>query len=105
MSDNWVIQNLQKALSVWDGKLTEIWQLLTMRPENFKGGAIWSIATTIHGTLQAIGYALLILFFVTGMVKTCGSFADMKRPEQAYDFIRKPSDEVFYQRQFSPHKR
>ncbi len=89
MSDNWVVQNLQNALSVWDGKLTEIWQLLTMSPESFKGGTIWTIARNIHGTLQAIGYALLILFFVTGMVKTCGSFADMKRPEQALKvFVR-----------------
>lgn len=89
MSDNWVIQNLQNALSVWDGKLTEIWQLLTLPPESFKGGTLWSIATTIHGTLQAIGYALLVLFFVTGLVKTCGSFAEMKRPEQALKvFVR-----------------
>jgi hypothetical protein len=39
--------------------------------------------------LQAIGYALLVLFFVVGVVKTCGSFADLKRPEAALKvFVR-----------------
>lgn len=89
MSDNWVIQNLENALATWDEKLAEIWALLTQSPEAFKGGALWNIATTIHGTLQAIGYALLVLFFVVGVMKTCGSFAEMKRPETALKvFVR-----------------
>ena len=32
----------------------------------------------INGALQAIGCALLVLFFVMGVVKTCGSFTDVK---------------------------
>lgn len=89
MSDNWVVQNLQNALSTWDGKLTEIWQLLTMDPQSFKGGSLWTIATNIHGALQAIGYALLVLFFLVGVMKACGSFAEMKRPEVAVKvFVR-----------------
>ena len=30
MSDNWVVQNLENALEVWNGKLSEIWQLIKM---------------------------------------------------------------------------
>ena len=37
----------------------------------------------IHGALVAIGLALLVLFFVFGLVKTCTSFQEIKRPEQA----------------------
>ena len=89
MSDNWVVQNLENALEVWNGKLSEIWQLITQSPETFKGGAIWSVVVNIHGALQAIGYALLVLFFVIGMVKTCGSFAEVKKPEHAVKlFVR-----------------
>lgn len=89
MSDNWVVQNLENALATWDEKLAEIWALLTQSPEAFRGGALWGIATSIHGTLQAIGYALLVLFFVVGVIKTCGSFADLKRPEAALKvFVR-----------------
>ena len=63
--------------------------LLTQSPQQFKGGGIWSVITTIHGGLQAIGYALLVLFFVVGVMKTCGSFAELKRPELAIKmFIR-----------------
>ena len=89
MSDNWVVQNLENALEVWNGKLSEIWQLITQSPETFKGGAIWNVVVDIHGALQAIGYALLVLFSVIGMVKTCGSFAEVKKPEHAVKlFIR-----------------
>lgn len=89
MSDNWVVQNLQKALDTWNGKLSEIWLLITQSPAEFKGGAIWNVITNIHGALQAIGYSLLVLFFVVGVMKTCGSFADLKRPEVAVKmFIR-----------------
>ena len=88
-SDNWVVQNLQNALETWNEKLSEIWQILTQSPEEFKGGAIWDVIVNIHGALQAIGYALLVLFFVVGVVKTCGSFAEVKKPEHAVRmFIR-----------------
>lgn len=89
MSDNWVVQNLQNALDTWNSKLAEIWQILTQSLENFKGGGIWQVIVQIHGALQAIGYALLVLFFVVGVVKTCGSFTEVKRPEHALKiFIR-----------------
>lgn len=89
MSDNWVVQNLQNALNTWNEKLAEIWQILTQSPETFKGGDIWRVIVNIHGALQAIGYALLVLFFVVGVVKTCGSFAEVKKPEHALKlFVR-----------------
>lgn len=89
MSDNWVVQNLQNALDTWNSKLAEIWQILTQSPENFKGGGIWQVIVQIHEALQAIGYALLVLFFVVGVVKTCGSFTEVKRPEHVLKiFIR-----------------
>ena len=89
MSDNWVIQNLENALSTWNEKLSEIWGLLTQSPQDFKGGGIWEVIVDINGAVQAIGYALLVLFFVIGMVKTCSSFVDVKKPEHALKlFIR-----------------
>ena len=83
MSDNWVVQNLTNSLDIWNEKLGEVWTLLTQSPQSFKGGAVWSVIVSIYGTLQAIGYALLVLFFVAGVMKTCGSFAEVKRPEHA----------------------
>ena len=44
---------------------------------------------TINGAVQAIGLALLVLFFVVGVVRTCGSFTDVKKPEHALKlFVR-----------------
>ena len=89
MSDNWIVQNLENALRTWNDKLSEIWQLITQSPEQFKGGTIWNVIVDIHGAVQAIGLALLVLFFVIGVMKTCGSFAEVKKPEHALKlFIR-----------------
>lgn len=89
MSDNWVVQNLQNSLENWNEKLAEVWELLTESPEDFRGGGIWEIIQDIHGALMAIGLALLVLFFVVGVIKTCGSFTEVKKPEHAMKiFIR-----------------
>lgn len=77
MSDNWVIDNLENALSTWDSKLSEIWQLLTQSAVDFKGGTLWAIVLNVHSALQSIGLALLVLFFLIGVMKTCGSIADV----------------------------
>lgn len=83
MSDNWVVQNLQNALGTWNDKLAEVWQLMTMSPEKFKGGGIWNVILSINGAMQAIGLALLVLFFLAGVVQTSASLSDIKRPEHA----------------------
>lgn len=89
MGDNWVVGNLQKAIETWNDKLSEIWLLVSQSPEEFKDGRIWDVILDIHGALQAIGIALLVLFFVAGIVKTCGSFAEVKKPEMVLKlFIR-----------------
>lgn len=84
-----IIDNLTSAINTWNSKLAEIWLLLTESPETFKGGDIWQIIVKIHGALQAIGLALLVLFFVWGLIKTCTNWQDVKRPEQAFKlFLR-----------------
>ncbi|MBR0385163.1 MAG: hypothetical protein IJI05_01285, partial [Erysipelotrichaceae bacterium] len=83
MSDSWVVQNLQNALTTWNEKLAEVWKLLTMSPENFKGGSIWHVILAINGAMQAIGLALLVLFFLAGVVKTSANLMEIKRPEHA----------------------
>lgn len=89
MSDNWVVGNLQNAIDTWNSKLSEIWTLVSQSPEEFRGGAIWEVIVNIHGAIQAIALALLVLFFVVGVMKTCGSFAEVKKPEHAIKlFIR-----------------
>ena len=80
-SSNWIVENIENALETWSEKLAEVWTLLTTRPEEFRGGGIWDVILNIHGAVQGIALALLVLFFLAGVVKTCGSFAELKRPE------------------------
>jgi hypothetical protein len=64
-------------------------RLTAQSPEDFKGGGIWDVVINIHGAVKAVGLGLLVLFFVVGVMKTCGSFAELKKPEQAVKlFIR-----------------
>lgn len=89
MSNNWIVGNLQNAINTWNSKLSEIWNLLTMTPETFKDGNIWRVIVDINGGLQAIGLGLLVIFFAVGVVKTCGSFSEVKKPEQVIKlFVR-----------------
>ena len=68
--------------------MAEIWTLLGESPENFKGG-VWDVIVNINDGLKAIAYALLVLFFVMGVVKTCGSFTELRKPETALKcFVR-----------------
>ena len=88
-STNWVVQNLENALQTWNSKLGEMWTLLTQSPESFKGGEIWNVVLKINGAVEAIGLSLLVLFFVAGIMKTCSSFVEVKKPEQAFKlFVR-----------------
>ena len=63
MDDNWIVENLENALATWNEKLAEIWQLVSMTPQEFKGGAIWNIVVRNNGALQAIGKGQLVLLF------------------------------------------
>jgi hypothetical protein len=88
-SNNWVVDNLNNTLNTWNSKMSEIVQIITQSPKDFKGGGIWQVVVNIHGALEAVSLALLVLFFVAGVVKTCGSFAELKKPEHAVKlFIR-----------------
>ena len=89
MSDNWVVQNLQHALETWNKKFAEMLQIITQSPATFKGGGIWNAIINIHDAIRAIGLSLLVLFFIVGIVKTCGSFSEIKKPEHVLKlFVR-----------------
>lgn len=82
-----IIDNLQNAINTWNEKLAEIWLLLTQSPQSFKGGGIWKVITKIHGALLAIGLALLVLFFIYGVAKSCANLTEIKRPEAALKYF------------------
>lgn len=89
LSENWVIDNLENSLNTWNEKLGEIFTLITESPQTFKGGSIWEVILNIHSAVQGIGIALLVLFFLIGVMKSCSSLNEIKRPEQAIKlFIR-----------------
>ena len=82
-SNNWIVENLNNAIGTWNEKLSEIWRLLTESPQDFKGGSIWDVMVNINDALKAISYALLVLFFLMGIMRQFNSFSELKRPEQA----------------------
>ena len=86
---NWIIDILNYSLNFWSDSIRTIWDLLTTSPQNFRGGGVWSVISSIQGGLKGIAYALLVLFFLVGVVRTTTNFAEIKRPEVALKlFIR-----------------
>ena len=81
MSDNWIVGNLQSAFNTWNDKLTEIWSLVTISPQTFRGGAIWTAIVNINEAMKAVGYGLLVLFFAMSIFQSAASFRDFQRPE------------------------
>lgn len=81
-SGNWIVENLNAALEMWNAKLAELWAILTQSPQAFKGGAVWDVIVDINGALKAVGFGLLVLFFVVGIMKTAGSFTDTDFPHR-----------------------
>ena len=51
MNQNWIVENLNNAFSTWNGKLTELWGLVTTSPQTFKGGAVWGVIQSLHNAL------------------------------------------------------
>ncbi len=87
MNDNWLIESLKWTFEFWNSKQTEIWQLVSTTPEEFKGGDIWRLALTLNDGLKAIGYGLLVLFFALSICKSTINFRDLRRPEQGLRFF------------------
>ena len=86
---NWIVDILNYTLSFWSDALRTIWDVLTTSPQNFRGGTVWRVMSGIQGGLKGIAYALLVLFFLVGVVRTTTNFAEIKRPEVALKlFIR-----------------
>ena len=83
MNQNWIVENLNNAFSTWNGKLGELWGLVTTGPQTFKGGAVWSVMQTLHNGMVGIGYALVVLFFAISLCKNTMNFHELKRPEAA----------------------
>lgn len=63
LNQNWIVENLNNAFSTWNGKLGELWGLVTTGPQTFKGGAVWSVMQTLHNGMVGI-HASKFLDFV-----------------------------------------
>lgn len=87
LNQNWIVENLNNAFSTWNGKLGELWGLVTTGPQTFKGGAVWGVMQTLHNGMVGIGYALVVLFFAISLCKNTMNFHELKRPEAAIHYF------------------
>lgn len=71
------------VLNLWSKGLSTVQTILLTTPEDFAGGQGWAIVTAITGALQGTGYAILIICFYLGVVKSSLTFMDIKRPAVA----------------------
>lgn len=72
---------LNCALGFWNMMFGLISNLLGTSPQAFGDNGTWTVISNINGALQAIGLALMPIFFMFGMVKASASYIEYKRPE------------------------
>ena len=87
LDENWIIESLKWTFELWNEKQAEIWELISLTPQKFKGGNIWMLVLTINDALQAIGYGLLVLFLAISICKSTINFRDFRRSEQGLRFF------------------
>lgn len=87
MDENWIVESLKWTFELWNEKQAEIWDLISLTPQEFKDGDIWALVLSINDALQAIGYGLLVLFFAISICKSTINFRDFRRPEQGLRFF------------------
>ena len=64
MNQNWIVENLNNAFSTWNGKLTELWGLVTTSPQTFKGGAVWGVMQSLHNAMIGIAPFILLRTYI-----------------------------------------
>ena len=69
LNQNWIVENLNNAFSTWNGKLGELWGLVTTGPQTFKGGAVWSVMQTLHNGMVGMRPTLLALCGGIGIIE------------------------------------
>ena len=78
------MEMLQSALDFWRDILQRIFSILTVSPQNFLGGSVWTLIEGIFNTLKA----LLVVFFFYGIIKSSISFHDLlQRPTQIIGYF------------------
>ncbi len=85
--DESTINFLDNALSGWNEKLSEVFSLLTTAPDEFRGGAVWSVMLGIFNAMVGVGLALTILCWCIGVIKNVGTMSELRRPEIAVRII------------------
>lgn len=73
LNQNWIVENLNNAFSTWNGKLGELWGLVTTGPQTFKGGAVWSVMQTLHNGMVGMQMMTRLRRFadVGSRISTC----------------------------------
>ncbi len=69
--NSWVLGLLEDGVKFWTKMLNEIWDLLSVSPEDFKGGGIWDVMVDINDGIKYIAYSLLVIFCGVGLITTC----------------------------------
>lgn len=91
LNQNWIVENLNNAFSTWNGKLGELWGLVTTGPQTFKGGAVWSVMQTLHNGMVGMSFKMKRTL---EMRRVESAFADYLENEDSIDLLW--SDKVGY---------
>ena len=78
-----ILSLLEIVFGFWNNQVSLVFSMLGQSPVSFKGGGPWQVVESIEPIFVAVGFSLVVLFFVIGF---CSESVDI-REEMRFEVI------------------
>ena len=87
VADSWMYDLLQTVFYFWSNCCEKIWHFLTTPASEFHEGVVWDVMASINDGIKFIAYALLVTFFMMGVIRELTNFTEVKRLETLFKML------------------
>ena len=77
----WVISLFSSSMKLFCEKVQDVYDLLTINPETYRGGAIWNMSMDIFTALLGVGFMIIMICGYLGIINSIETVYEAKRPE------------------------
>lgn len=87
LASSWMYELLQTVFAFWSNCCEKIWGYLTTPASEFHGGVVWEVMVSINDGIKYIAYALVVTFFMIGVIREITNFSEVKRVEAIFKML------------------
>lgn len=78
---DWVISHFSTAMKQFGEKMQDLYDLLTINPQTYRGGVIWDMVMDIFTALLGVGFTVILICGYLGIINSIETIYEAKRPE------------------------